>query len=197
VIRFILNGFANIVEGIASMLRALGNIPGFGWAKDAADAMDGAAGKARAMAQGIRDIPDRKSVVVTLDGQITDRARAVALAQSGGQLNTRLFARGGYAAPGWAIVGEEGPELVNFTRPGRVYSASETAAVMAIGNREPAATGNPFNGRATNTTTNSPVNLSESSISRLASAILAGARIVADGTVSSSQRATALAGRPI
>ncbi len=198
VIRFILNGFANIVEGIASMLRALGEIPGFGWAKDAADAMDGAAGKARAMAQETRDIPDRKSVVVTLDGQITDRARAVALAQSGGQLNTRLFARGGYAAPGWAIVGEEGPELVNFTRPGRVYTAAETAAVMSIGRRRDATNVDSYAGhRSASSTTSAPVNLSESSISRLASAILAGARVVADGTVSSAQRATALAGRPV
>jgi hypothetical protein len=33
-------------------------------------------------------------------------------------------------AHGWSIVGENGPELVNFTDPGRVYSAGQTAAAM-------------------------------------------------------------------
>src|SRR5690606_29513524 len=37
------------------------------------------------------------------------------------------YAKGGLAAPGWALVGEEGPELVNFGQPGRVYTARETA----------------------------------------------------------------------
>lgn len=44
-------------------------------------------------------------------------------------LNLEGFAKGG-RAKGWAIVGEEGPELVNFTHPGRVYTADETAAAM-------------------------------------------------------------------
>ena len=133
VIRFILNGFASITEGIARMLDGLGNIPGFEWAKTAADKMNGAAAAARSMAAGINDIPDRKTVTITLDGQITAKAQSILTAKSGGTLNTRVFARGGYAAPGWAIVGEEGPELVNFTRPGRVYTASETAAMLSIG----------------------------------------------------------------
>lgn len=36
------------------------------------------------------------------------------------------FAKGGRAGKGWAMVGEEGPELVNFSQPGRVYTADET-----------------------------------------------------------------------
>jgi DNA-binding transcriptional regulator YiaG len=32
--------------------------------------------------------------------------------------------------PGWAVVGEEGPELVNFSQPGRVYTAADTAALF-------------------------------------------------------------------
>ncbi|MCZ4141347.1 hypothetical protein BZG17_26335, partial [Escherichia coli] len=32
------------------------------------------------------------------------------------------FAKGGYHKGGWALVGEEGPELVNFSSPGRVYT---------------------------------------------------------------------------
>lgn len=46
-------------------------------------------------------------------------------------------ANGGIAS-GWSLVGEEGPELVNFTNPGRVYTAEQTAA--ALGGK-----GNPTN----------------------------------------------------
>jgi hypothetical protein len=43
-------------------------------------------------------------------------------------------ANGGYAE-GWSIVGEEGPELVNFSNPGRVYTAKQTREAMG-GNLE-------------------------------------------------------------
>lgn len=66
VLRWILGGIANITGGIATMLRALGNIPGFGWAKTAADKMDGAARKARELATGIKDIPNSKKVTVSV-----------------------------------------------------------------------------------------------------------------------------------
>ena len=42
------------------------------------------------------------------------------------------FANGG-VANGWALVGEEGPELVNFSQPGRVYTAEQTAAALRGG----------------------------------------------------------------
>lgn len=41
-------------------------------------------------------------------------------------------ANGGVAS-GWSLVGEEGPELVNFTNPGRVYTASQTNAALSGG----------------------------------------------------------------
>lgn len=41
------------------------------------------------------------------------------------------FASGGSFTPGWALVGEEGPELVNFAQPGRVYTAADTQALLA------------------------------------------------------------------
>ena len=43
------------------------------------------------------------------------------------------FAGGGIAS-GWSIVGEEGPELVNFTNPGRVYPAIQTRNMLSAGN---------------------------------------------------------------
>lgn len=41
------------------------------------------------------------------------------------------FARGGRHDGGWALVGEEGPELVNFSQPGRVYTADQTRDAVA------------------------------------------------------------------
>lgn len=52
---------------------------------------------------------------------------------SGGRANVPGYAKGGLADRGWAIVGEEGPELVNFSQPGRVYTADETQAALGGG----------------------------------------------------------------
>jgi hypothetical protein len=41
------------------------------------------------------------------------------------------YASGGLAAPGWAMVGEQGPELVNFSQPSRVYTAQDTRQMFA------------------------------------------------------------------
>ena len=40
-----------------------------------------------------------------------------------------FHAKGGLA-DGWAVVGERGPELVNFSQPGRVYTADQTAKAL-------------------------------------------------------------------
>lgn len=47
--------------------------------------------------------------------------------------NIPRFAKGGLARPGWALVGEEGPELVNFSQPGRVYTADQSRKMLATG----------------------------------------------------------------
>ena len=47
-----------------------------------------------------------------------------------GQAEGRHYATGGYASPGYAMVGEEGPELVQFKNPARVYTASQTRAAL-------------------------------------------------------------------
>lgn len=47
------------------------------------------------------------------------------------------FAKGGLHGGGWALVGEEGPELVNFTDPGRVYTSKQTQKALG-GDVEPA-----------------------------------------------------------
>ena len=44
-----------------------------------------------------------------------------------------VFARGGYYKGGMALVGEEGPELINFSSPGTVYNAKQTQQMLASG----------------------------------------------------------------
>lgn len=74
-------------------------------------------------------------------------AKAFNSAASALNLKTRLsveaaipaFAKGGLARKGWALVGEEGPELVNFSNPGRVYTAKETAEALSLTNAPDAA----------------------------------------------------------
>ena len=40
----------------------------------------------------------------------------------------------GGLAQGWSLVGEQGPELANFSQPGRIYTAAETRAALSGGN---------------------------------------------------------------
>ena len=42
------------------------------------------------------------------------------------------FAGGGYAQKGWALVGEEGPELLDLDTPGRIYTAEQTARTLRM-----------------------------------------------------------------
>lgn len=50
-----------------------------------------------------------------------------------GQKERRAYAKGGYYPGGLALVGEEGPELINFRNPGQVYTASQTAELLKAG----------------------------------------------------------------
>lgn len=44
------------------------------------------------------------------------------------------YAKGGYAQKGWALVGEEGPELLDLETPGRIYTAEQTARSLRMAN---------------------------------------------------------------
>lgn len=63
--KFIISGVAKILEMWADMLKTLGKVPGFGWAKSAADAMQNAANKANTLANNLTKIKD-KDVTVTI-----------------------------------------------------------------------------------------------------------------------------------
>ena len=143
IIRFVLGGFASIVGGIANMLTVLSNIPGFGWAKTAADKMSGAAEKARALAAGVRDIPDRKTIDITARfTSVVANATQAAAHNLGAKA---AFASGTDFAPGgMALVGERGPEILNVPRGAQVIpnhkigAASDgatSADIKALGDR--------------------------------------------------------------
>lgn len=54
------------------------------------------------------------------------------VAQLGGK--TQAFAAGGYASPGFAMVGEQGPELVRFGSGARVYNTGDTSRILSAAN---------------------------------------------------------------
>ena len=99
VVRFIVNGFATIVDGIGDFLLALGNIPGFEWARDAGAAMKGAAAEARGLASSIRNIEGKRVNVdvafrVINPGAVTAYTSGVSLARAdGGRVD--FYASGG------------------------------------------------------------------------------------------------------
>lgn len=131
--RAIVNGFAWIVEGIANMLDALGNVPGFEWAKEAAGKLRGMAEQARNAAKGIKDIPASKSVKISITVGGLDKLDAAA--RNFRALGVQgVRARGGpVAAGGLYLVGEEGPELVRFDNAGTVYPAGQTRQMLTSG----------------------------------------------------------------
>lgn len=77
VIKFIVNGFAWIVDGVAGFLEMLGHIPGFGWANDAAKSLRGVATSARSAADGIKAIPDEKSTAISAFTSGSDKVSAL------------------------------------------------------------------------------------------------------------------------
>jgi hypothetical protein len=50
--------------------------------------------------------------------------------------SVRGYASGGYYPGGLALVGEEGPELINFRNPGMVYTAAQTSNLLQGDNSE-------------------------------------------------------------
>ncbi|GAB3884605.1 phage tail tape measure protein [Terrabacter terrigena] len=105
VIRFLINGFSTVADWIGNMLDALSHIPGFGWAKDAADKMHGAAKSAKDIANNIRDIPPTKTVTVEV-GLSPKGAKALQAAQA--RRNPTIFFGGGGAEFSGVLTGALG-----------------------------------------------------------------------------------------
>jgi hypothetical protein len=144
VFRMVLDAIGSILGGIANMLGALGNIPGFGWAKDAAANMREASTSAHNLANGIKDIPDKKTIDITARfSSVVANATQTAAHNLGSKAQ---FAVGTDFAPGGrALVGERGPEIVNLPRGSQVIpnhmigqggnGENVVAAVKELGDR--------------------------------------------------------------
>lgn len=74
---------------------------------------------------GISSMFGGSSISSSSSGGLTSSQQAIANA-----LLPTAFANGGVAS-GWSLVGEKGPELVNFSNPGRVYTASDTQKMLS------------------------------------------------------------------
>jgi hypothetical protein len=135
IIRFVLNGFASITDGIAATLRVLSNIPGFGWAKDAADKMAGAADKAHALANGIKDIPNKKVAVTVVYGATwsAKTANIVSAINAAGKGHVTVGSNAGgtdnwRGGPTW--VNERGGEIIDLPSGSRVIPADKSAKML-------------------------------------------------------------------
>lgn len=130
VLRFLLNSVGNVSSGFATLLRGLGNVPGFEWADRAATKLDNAARKAHDLADGIskieRDVDVRVAIQTlgAVPGPAALAAAALATAnrgKKGGQARGTNFWSGGFT---W--VGEEGPEIIEMPRGTRVHTANRS-----------------------------------------------------------------------
>lgn len=94
--------------------------------------------------QGLMDITgDRKTIaeqqlevaeaqLAAIEAQ-TEVVKAYYAAQLSGATSVRGYASGGNYPGGLAMVGERGPELINFRSPGTVYTASQTQRMLSGG----------------------------------------------------------------
>jgi hypothetical protein len=116
VVSTILGAFIAVTEGFQSMLRALGNVPGFGWAADAAKKMQGPIDKAKELKRSIDNLKD-KTVDVTVRYNVTYRGTDLSETFQG--VGGR--AHGGPVTKGQPyIVGEKRPELFIPNESGRI-----------------------------------------------------------------------------
>lgn len=130
-IKFILKGIGWLMDKIADLLGALGHVPGFGWAKDAAEKMHKAANRAKEMADNINDIPSKKKVTVTYTTIHKNRGASGNVGK--GQANDAVAVGTRFSSGGIKLVGERGPELVELNRGDRVHTAQDTARMMRGG----------------------------------------------------------------
>lgn len=143
-VKFILAGFSWLTSGIASFLDALANVPGFGWAADAAKKMREAARAADDFATGLDSLPNDVSININVRARWSDQAKkAAGLVNTNTQLAIDGFrASGGPVRKGGAyVVGEQGPELLVADEAGQVIDAGRTRQILSGGGPVPVSGG--------------------------------------------------------
>ena len=126
VITGIIKGYGRVFTAIGTVLSALGNVPGFEWAKTAGAKMLAAGGAADRLAASIRKIDPYKKVTVETYFKVTGSI----LASQNARLKGR--ASGGPVKAGTSyLINEEGQEIFTPTTDGQVTNARDTARLLA------------------------------------------------------------------
>jgi hypothetical protein len=86
-IQFIVKGIGFLINVWAHMLDALGHIPGFGWASDAAKGLYAAAKQANTLANQILQIPDHKTITISIVQVVYKPVKAAAYGAGAGVLD--------------------------------------------------------------------------------------------------------------
>jgi hypothetical protein len=137
VITYLLNGFGDVAKGIGDVLSALSNVPGFGWAKDAATALQGMGQAAIDAAAALNKVQSPPPIRITADASqvystIDNIRRAAA---TGININAKMAAMPGHATGtmnftgGLTTINEKGPEIVDLPSGARIYTADQSKAM--------------------------------------------------------------------
>ena len=132
VFHYLVDAIGHVMLGWSKLLGALGHVPGFGWAKKAADLMQGAGEKALQLADHINKIPNHKNVTI---GIYADTSHAGIVlnkrlrdAGMGGAGKAQMFATGmgRISRPTLAVVGDA-PEPENILRDSQLVALLKRA----------------------------------------------------------------------
>lgn len=123
IFRLILRGFAALMDHWSRMLKVLGKVPEFEWAKDASRKLAVAADEARGLANGIKDIPSSKKVSISVEVRyktvgLIPGPGAVAGAVGSLNLDGKRALGGPVRAGARYLVGERGPEILEMPHIG-------------------------------------------------------------------------------
>lgn len=125
------SAISGLLGVLGSLFSTLGKLPGPAGApfRAAAEAAENAKAKVDAVTRAINAIPTHKSSTIT----VTTIQRTIREGQQATGKGLQAFAKGGVAMPGLALVGEEGPELVQMRGGERVYNAKDSRKMAAAG----------------------------------------------------------------
>lgn len=76
-IAWLLDGFASATRGLGTMLEALGTIPGFEWARDAAEKVNETADAIGTVADGLRSLADEPAPEIKVEDEATDQVKQI------------------------------------------------------------------------------------------------------------------------
>lgn len=128
------------IGGAGTALFAIirGGVNAFGWIGDVIGRMGGLVAAVRGAVTGINAALSLIRTTVFIDIITRNRTQGYAKPIGGGSGSggggAKFYAKGGpFSAGQFAVVGEDGPEFVQFGRSGRVYSNRESMAMAAAG----------------------------------------------------------------